>query len=161
LQETSVLTRARETILTAQAEVVIMTPYLIPRTRGMAMMASLHARGVRMQVLTNGASSNDSLFAHAGYARYRLPMLRQVVELYELTATGIGRGERAGPGLKRWGPEARLHAKAFVVDRQTVFIGSTNFDPRSSDKNTELGILVQSEKLAAQMLQVIDANRQL
>jgi putative cardiolipin synthase len=46
-----------------------------------------------------------------------------------------------------------------VIDRQTTFIGSMNLDPRSADKNTELGVLVDSPALAAQMLQVLDMNK--
>lgn len=161
LQQTSVTTRAREALLTAQSEVVIATPYLIPRTKGMAFITNLHHRGVRVQVLTNGAASNDSQLAHAAYARYRPRMLAQGVELHEVSARASSAAERAGPGLRRWDSAGRLHAKAFVIDRQTVFLGSMNLDPRSADKNTELGILVESPPLAAQMVAVIDAYRRL
>lgn len=156
LQATSVLTRARETILTARSEVVIATPYLIPRTRGLAMMHHLQEQGVRMRILTNGAASNDSKFAHAGYALYRRAILERGVDLHEVSGAGSAPGSGAG---RQPAPVLRLHAKAFTVDRRTVFIGSTNFDPRSSDRNTELGILVDSGPLAEQMAGVIDAAR--
>jgi putative cardiolipin synthase len=35
-----------------------------------------------------------------------------------------------------------------VVDRQRVFIGSLNLDPRSIVHNTEVGVLVESPELA-------------
>lgn len=161
LQETSVLTRARETLLTAKSQAIIATPYLIPRARGLAMMAHLHGQGVALRILTNGAAANDSLLAHAAYVRYRHQIVRRGVELFELNARGAGIAGPAAAGVERRGPLARLHAKAFVVDRRTVFIGSTNFDPRSSDKNTELGILVDSAPLAYHMVQIIDAYRRL
>ncbi len=41
-----------------------------------------------------------------------------------------------------------LHAKVFVFDRRTVFVGSLNLDPRSVIQNTEIGILVESPALA-------------
>ncbi|WP_288387150.1 phospholipase D-like domain-containing protein, partial [uncultured Acinetobacter sp.] len=48
-----------------------------------------------------------------------------------------------------------LHAKFFDVDGK-VFIGSFNFDPRSAYINTEVGLVVESEALQAQIQQVLD-----
>jgi putative cardiolipin synthase len=42
-----------------------------------------------------------------------------------------------------------LHAKAMVVDRQRLYIGSMNFDPRSKQINTEMGVFIDSPSLAA------------
>ena len=41
-----------------------------------------------------------------------------------------------------------LHVKAIVVDRERVFIGSMNLDPRSSDLNSEMGVIIDSRELA-------------
>ena len=50
---------------------------------------------------------------------------------------------------------ASLHAKSFVIDRQQVFIGSLNLDPRSVVLNTEVGVFIDSpalsESIAASM----------
>jgi putative cardiolipin synthase len=43
-----------------------------------------------------------------------------------------------------------LHAKTFVLDRQTVFVGSFNFDPRSMKLDTQNGIVIHSPVLANQ-----------
>jgi putative cardiolipin synthase len=43
-----------------------------------------------------------------------------------------------------------LHAKTFVLDRQTVFVGSFNFDPRSMRLDTQNGIVIRSPELAEQ-----------
>ena len=40
-----------------------------------------------------------------------------------------------------------LHAKLILFDRDHVFIGSTNLDPRSLHQNTEIGIFIQSNEL--------------
>ncbi|MFP1527888.1 phospholipase D-like domain-containing protein [Escherichia coli] len=45
-------------------------------------------------------------------------------------------------------PGASLHAKTFSIDGKTVFIGSFNFDPRSTLLNTEMGFVIESETLA-------------
>jgi putative cardiolipin synthase len=41
-----------------------------------------------------------------------------------------------------------LHTKGFVVDRKELFVGSFNWDPRSAYINTELGIIIESPKIA-------------
>jgi putative cardiolipin synthase len=44
-----------------------------------------------------------------------------------------------------------LHAKTFTVDDCRVFVGSFNFDPRSSRLNTELGFVIDSPALATEI----------
>lgn len=46
-------------------------------------------------------------------------------------------------------PHLGLHAKTCVYDRETVFVGSFNLDPRSENLNTEIGILVKCPELGA------------
>jgi putative cardiolipin synthase len=54
------------------------------------------------------------------------------------------------------GTVLRLHAKAALVDRQLVYLGSMNFDPRSRDVNTEFGLLIRSPELAEEVHALID-----
>jgi putative cardiolipin synthase len=53
---------------------------------------------------------------------------------------------------------ASLHAKTFILDRSTVFIGSLNLDPRSWVENTEIGVAIESSRLAASMAEWFDDN---
>jgi putative cardiolipin synthase len=53
-------------------------------------------------------------------------------------------------------PMAGLHTKALVFDRESVFIGSFNLDPRSAVLNTEAGLYVESPELAEQVLSFMD-----
>jgi putative cardiolipin synthase len=48
-----------------------------------------------------------------------------------------------------------LHAKALVIDRDRVFIGSTNLDPRSLRINSEMGLLVDSPGLNEALRQAV------
>ena len=50
-----------------------------------------------------------------------------------------------------------MHTKAFIVDRKEVFIGSFNFDPRSANINTEMGVIIRSPELAGQFTALINA----
>ncbi len=133
-------------------ELLIESPYFVPRDRAIERLKELHDQGVRVRVLTNSLASNDVLAAHGGYADRRKQVLRSGVELYELRAD-------AGVIKKRivfFGATAALHAKVLVFDRKDVFIGSLNLDPRSSDINTEAGLYVESPELAAQVIAWMD-----
>jgi len=54
--------------------------------------------------------------------------------------------------------KASLHTKSFVLDRERVFIGSLNLDPRSVVENTEIGAVIESENIAVAMAEWFDAN---
>lgn len=43
---------------------------------------------------------------------------------------------------------SRYRAKTFAVDGERAFIGSFNFDPRSVHLNTEMGLMIESPRLA-------------
>ena len=53
--------------------------------------------------------------------------------------------------------KATLHTKAYIVDREQLFIGSFNFDPRSANINTELGAIIYSPKLGSLMAERVKA----
>src|SRR5262249_7626866 len=133
----------------AQDEVILVSPYFIPGKTGMALVREHRGRGVRIRVATNSLASTDAIVAHVGYARYRIPMLQQDVELNELrTLVDTPRPRRlaASFGSSR----ANLHTKLIVIDRRTLFVGSMNLDPRSAFENTEIGLVIESSVLARQ-----------
>ena len=49
-----------------------------------------------------------------------------------------------------------MHSKAFAVDDRYLFVGSFNWDPRSVNINTEMGILIDSPALATQTMGALD-----
>jgi len=132
-----------------QDELIIFSPYFVPGKGGIAYFQALRDRGVRVRILTNSLSSTDVSAVHAGYIRYRKALLRMGVELHELNKE-LSKEERQA--MKEGGigdSRASLHAKAFVIDRKWVFIGSLNLDARSVIQNTEIGVVFQSEKIAS------------
>ena len=139
-----------EAAAAVQTELLMVTPYLIPGDTGMQMLKDLRKRGVRVRVLTNSLESTPELLAHSGYMHYRLPLLEDGVELYEVRALlGNARGSGQSLAASRSGNYS-LHAKLFVFDRQKVYIGSMNFDERSRTLNTEVGLIIDSRELAQQ-----------
>ncbi|MDR8401452.1 phospholipase D family protein [Paraburkholderia sp. USG1] len=131
-------------------EVLIISPYFVPGKKGVAWMRAQTQRGVRVTVLTNSLAATDVAAVHAGYQRYRKDLLDAGVHLYELKpVAGEDHGEKKKSILGS--SKASLHAKTYVFDRTSVFIGSMNLDPRSITLNTEIGVYCESAPLAAQV----------
>jgi hypothetical protein len=99
---------------------------------------------------------------YAGYARYRKELLRGGVRLFELAPAALPPGasrdkdsDRA-PGGSGGSSGASLHAKTFAVDRARIFVGSFNLDPRSARLNTEMGVVLESARLASALGDAFD-----
>jgi putative cardiolipin synthase len=133
-----------------QHEMLISSPYFVPGKPGMELFHKLSEQGVRIRILTNSLAATDVGIVHAGYSRYRKPLLQEGVELYEVKP-GVGSADAENEHRIGGSSGASLHAKVFVFDRRSVFVGSLNLDPRSLIQNTEIGILVESPELADQL----------
>jgi putative cardiolipin synthase len=129
----------------AQTEVLLISPYFVPGKQDEANFIALAQRGTAVKVLTNSLASTDELAVHEGYSDHRRALLKGGVQLFEL---------KPEPGVKMAAADSSgssdvsLHAKAFVVDRRYVYIGSMNMDQRSKLLNTEMGVVVDSPQLA-------------
>jgi cardiolipin synthase C len=132
----------------AQSELLIVSPYFVPGRAGVASIGARGRDGLTVRILTNSLAATDVWLVHAGYRKYRRPLLEQGVRLYELKPSVGGPPRPKGTaGSSR----ASLHGKTFVFDRSSVFIGSVNLDPRSLEQNTEDGVLVRSNELAREV----------
>lgn len=142
----------REVVEKARRELIIVSPYLVPGAKSVAVLCGLAGRGVRVRILTNSLASTDVPLVHAGYALYRPQLLACGVSLHEL------RPRAAGEQARRIGLSsgASLHGKAIVVDGQTVFIGSMNLDPRSKRLNTEVALKIESADLGRELTTLFD-----
>ncbi|MGH8158021.1 MAG: phospholipase D family protein [Rhodanobacter sp.] len=137
----------------AQQDVLLISPYFVPGDKGTQYLTGLASHGIAVKVLTNSLASTDEAAVHAGYSRYRRPLLEGGVQLYELRAAA---GVEQPVTAKGTSSGVSLHAKAIVVDQQVVFIGSMNMDQRSKLLNTEMGIIVDCPQLAVAVTQFFD-----
>ena len=129
----------------AESEIIVITPYFVPGDVGVAFWRSIAAKGVRVVILTNSLASNNHTPVHSGYASYRRAMLEAGVELYEARADAVTE-IHSGSGVA---PERlTLHTKGVIIDRELIFVGSLNMDPRSIDINSEMGVVIKSPDLA-------------
>lgn len=131
------------------------TPYFVPGEAGVAAFTAMVRNGVTVRMLTNSLEATNMLPVHAGYSKRRAPLLCAGVGLFELRAQAAGASER-----DRLGPlgssGSNLHAKTFAVDGARIFIGSFNFDPRSALLNTEMGLVIESERMAQVLHEAFD-----
>lgn len=131
-----------------ESELLIISAYFIPGDEGVQLLLDLRQRGADVSILTNSLATTDVLAVHSHYARYRQPLLEAGVRLWELQPMAV-RQEEASPFLGD--SLASLHAKSFVFDRDRVFVGSINLDPRSISLNTEAGVMVYQPELASNL----------
>lgn len=143
-----------------KSELGLVSGYFVPTGAGVAAFSAMALRGTKIQIMTNALRANDIAVVHAGYAPSRKPLLKMGIRLWEMKGTNPGKraklkftrrrnGKRNGTIFRSSG--SALHAKTFTVDRERMFVGSFNFDPRSLHTNTEMGFIIDSPLLAGRL----------
>jgi len=155
--QSAIVEYAAEHVANIDTEFVAESAYLIPTKEGIENMKAMVDRGVRIRLLTNSLMSNNHITAHSGYMKYRKAMLKAGVELHELRADAALREH-----FKAYQDDdevpAGIHTKAFVIDGEQALIGSFNFDPRSRDLNSEIGLVITSTEFAREVLDAMDQD---
>ena len=141
----------------AQREVLVTNAYIIPDDASVGDVRAAVARGVRVRVLTNSLASHDVPAVNSHYKQWRKPLLEAGVDLHEM------RPDAAVQPLLADTPPTKaefmgLHVKAMAIDRQRVFIGSMNLDPRSAAINSEMGVIVDSPGLAEELARAMERD---
>jgi putative cardiolipin synthase len=141
----------------AKRELVVVNAYIIPGDRTIENLRELNRRGVEMKILTNSLASHDVPAVNSHYKQWRKPLLAAGVRLYEM------RHDAAIQPLVADTPPTRaefmgLHSKGMIIDRERVYIGSMNFDPRSAAINSEMGVIVESRGLAEAFAALIERD---
>ncbi len=149
--DTMILARRLEDVVEqATDEVIVFTPYFVPMDEGVEFWSSVAAKGVRVVLVTNSLASNNHTAVHSAYSGYRKRIIEAGIELYEVRADAVERGE----GVQA--ESLTLHTKGMIIDREIVFIGSLNLDPRSIEINSEMGLVIHSKEMAAEMADASD-----
>ena len=124
----------------------LISPYFVPGEQGTEYLVNLVKKGINVRVITNSLSSTDGVMAQSGYARHRVELLQGGVEIYELKTDAKTEASRS---LNQSGKaKSGLHAKIYIFDRKEVFVGSFNFDQRSANINSEVGVIYQIPEMA-------------
>lgn len=134
------------------SRLTVISPYFVPGEQGTAVLTGIAQAGSDVNVLTNSLAANDVAAVHGGYSRSRVALLEGGVSLWELKPVPGSRDKSSLAGSSG----ASLHTKAMVIDRERLFVGSYNLDPRSTSLNCEQGVLVGSEALAKELEAVFE-----
>lgn len=143
-------TQLRPELDSVSKELIMISAYFVPQKPGMLYLLGRADAGVDVRLLTNSLEATDVPAVHGGYAPYRKTLLEHGVKLYEVRRQPDDPSGGSSFGFSG-GSDSSLHTKAMILDKQKVFIGSFNFDPRSVLWNTEVGGLVDSPELAGYM----------
>jgi cardiolipin synthase C len=144
----------------ARERVVIQSPYLVFSERALELFRRVAARGVRVRISTNSLASTDNIQAFSGYRNQRAALLAMGLQIFEYRPDPQVRRElmRRSPATQGRAPIFSLHAKTLVVDGRTAYVGTFNFDPRSENLNTEVGVVLHDERLAAAIEAAIEID---
>jgi putative cardiolipin synthase len=121
------------------------------------MFQDLVKRGVEVRIVTNSLASTDNLQAFSGYHKQRPAILKSGIQVFEFKPDPAVKREliERYPKLEQQAPVFAVHAKSMVIDGTTLFVGTFNFDPRSANLNTEVGVLISNPSLADQVERTI------
>jgi len=152
-KEVFLISLLKPSLDSAKESLFILSPYFVPGDQGVAYLAEKVKQGVEVTVVTNSLAATDVSAVHAGYSRYRQALLEAGVALFEIKAV-------QGKADKRWlgSSKSSLHAKTYIVDEHTTFVGSMNLDPRSIEINTETGVIFHDALLAKHLIEQIDGG---
>ena len=113
----------------------------------------LRARDVKVTIITNSLSSTDVFAVYSAYKSYIKVLVNMGVDLYEVKSNSYKKYMKSKKMEHL--PSMSLHTKMMILDDDRIVIGSANMDPRSDKLNTEIMMIVSSEKV------VKEANVQL
>jgi len=144
----------------AEEEILVSNAYMIPTEIGIERARAQTDAGVRFAALTNSLASHDIALVNSHYSQWRKALVEAGVSLHEMRPNAAIKTSVVDtpPVVSEF---VGLHAKAVVVDRQKVFIGSMNFDPRSAEINTEMGVIIDSPELAQQLALILERDMSL
>lgn len=135
----------------------LVSAYLIPGKASTEMLERYVAEGIRVRLVTNSLEATDVPVVHSAWMGYRNRLVRAGAEVLELRAHPRMKSD---PSLAQLltGSQSSLHAKTFSIDGERIFIGSFNFDPRSTSLNTEMGFLIESPAIATALSRTLDRS---
>ena len=124
------------TFASAEKRIWITNPYCTPSDDQVELLVKAVKRGVDVRFLLPGPHNDQPLTESAGRTAYGR-LLEGGVKIYEYQPTMI-------------------HSKTMVADGLFSMVGSSNLDPRSSEINEEIDLVVYDEKFGREMEKVFE-----
>jgi cardiolipin synthase len=125
-------------IASARREVIIQNPYFTPNPAIPTLLTQMAQKGIAIHLMVPGKYTDSTFVRRAGQHLY-LELLRAGVKIHEFK-----------PSL--------LHQKIVIIDDVWSYIGSTNFDARSLALNSEIGVALLDEAIAAELKEAFEVD---
>jgi len=153
----------------AEGSITIQSTYFILNRKTKRLFRRLLKKrpDVQIKISTNSYESTGNMLSYGGTLRSRRPAVNAGMEFFEFKAHPdeqyhyvpqieelVTEGEDGS--LEK--PFSSIHAKSLVIDDDLSYIGSFNFDPRSINLNTEIGVIVRDRAFAKKLRQSIDRD---
>ncbi|MGI8480747.1 MAG: phospholipase D-like domain-containing protein, partial [Chthoniobacterales bacterium] len=122
----------------AEKRIWITNPYCTPTDDQVDLLVKAVRRGVDVRLMLPGVNNDQPLTKSAGRSAYGR-MLEGGVKILEYEPTMI-------------------HSKTMVVDGLFSMVGTSNFDPRSSEINEEIDVVVYDQKFGRAMEQMFETD---
>ena len=122
----------------AKTELVLVNPYVVLTREVKAAIRAARARGVRIVLITNSAATAGPLTPQYVFEFEKAWLLNMGVEIYQYWRA------------------FELHTKMVIADREKIYIGACNLDPRSQTQNLETGVVYSSIPMALELLNGIE-----
>lgn len=126
-------------IASAEKSILLSSAYFVPDDVAIAELVAARRRGVRVEIITPGKSTDTKVTRNASRSRWG-DLLEAGVEFYEYQPT-------------------MYHVKVMIVDGVWTSVGSTNFDPRSFRLNDEANLNVFDSAFARRQTEVFEDDR--
>jgi len=158
--------RLRKELAATEQQLVMQTPYLVVDKSARKFFLRLKKKNPRLtiKVSSNSFGSTDNIMAYSANYKWRSLYIEDLgLEIYEykpLPADLLNvfptypkmkalADQKPAEGGEKEQPFLCIHAKSFVMDGRVAYIGTYNLDPRSANLNTEVGLLIYDEQVAA------------
>lgn len=131
-----------EMVDAAKSRIVIQNPYVVLTEAMVESLERAAKRGVQIDIVTNSPLSTDSDVTQAFFLEDWAYILARIPDSRIFVATG----------------DRKFHGKSAVVDGTDAFVSSYNLDLLSGYVNSEVGALVKSKEVAAELLQSYESD---
>lgn len=139
----------------AETSVIMQTPYLIVQRKGSKIFKRIRRNrpGIEILVSSNSLAAGDHVHAYAFSFKNKKKYVKNFRwRIFEFKPAPVDEDKMIKPvaAVKRSDKYfACIHAKSYIFDDKIAWIGSFNLDPRSKNLNTEVGLVIHDEKVAA------------
>ena len=149
-------------VANAKQDIVIQSPYLVMSNGAIKLFKAAIKRGVSIRINTNSMAATDNVQAFSGYRNQRDQLIKMGIQIYEYKPDPHIKHAllKQNAAFNENPPIFAIHAKSMVIDSGIVYIGTFNFDPRSENLNTEVGVVVENTALANQVKNAIETDMQ-